>query len=394
MNESKDGIEKPDHHEPTLIKSRAPHVVSFNEKTGKAARPSHIEASQETGQGAPHANAPPGHLNDKTRLHAEEILGSELQTAPLALFASEGETQPSPQVRPEQLSRVTADANTIVPEQSDQEEHSTILHVNDEPHPADPHLETVEAAISTSENIRAPTADEPNNHLLTAPPEKTSIIPPSGLETAKAVTGTNLKDSLDERHPADPLLKTIGEAISTSENLSVPPVETNSHVVTAPLDKKSITPPPALDAAKAVTGSDSANSTVATESFVSHREHEPSESHIHLPFPDQLSPATLPSHPEAVSSVHSKITHQDELIAEANNAETKNTSAFQHSPSMTMVAESTSAENMAVGHSTPGTMHISLNADSMEKLAKEEQMSQELAKKLDALSKRLSSKKK
>jgi hypothetical protein len=484
MNESRDGIEKPGHHEPTVIKSRAPHVVSFNEKTGKALRPSHIEASQETGQGAPHANArqpasgfvpgvlkesgqsaphadaPPGNLTDKTPLQTEEILRSEVQTAPLALFHPEGETQPSPQVRPEQLSRETAAANTIVPEQSDQEEHSTILLAKNEPHPADPHLETIGAAISSSENIRAPAADEPSSHLLTAPPEKTSIIPPSGLETAKAVTGTqlensgderhpadphletigagisasenlrapaadepsshlltappektsiippsgletakavtgtHLENSGDERHPADPLLKTIGEAISTSENLSVPPVETNSHVVTVPLDKTSITPPPALDATKAVTGSDSANGTVATESFASHRENEPSEGHIDLPIPDQLSPATLHSHPEAVSSVNSKIPPPDELIAEDNNAETKNTSASQHSPSIKMVTESTSAQGMAVGHSKPGAMHISLNTESIEKLAKAEQMSQELAKKLDALSKRVSIKKK
>ena len=418
MNESSDGIEEPGHHEPTIIKSRGPHVVSFNEKTGKASRPSHIEASQEAGQGAhhanarqpargfvpgvlkesgqstPHADAPPGNLTDKTPLQTEEILRSEVQTAPLELFHPEGETQPSPQVRPEQLSRETAAANTIVPEQSNQEEHSTILLAKNEPHPADPHLETIGAAISSSENIRAPAADEPSSHLLTAPPEKTSIIPPSGLETAKAVTGTHLENSGDERHPADPHLKTIGAGISASENLRAPAVETNSHDVTAPLDKTSITPPPALDAAKAVTGSVSANSTVATESFVSHREHEPSESHIDLPIPDQLSPATLHSHPEAVSSVNSKIAPPDELIAEDNNAETKNTSASQHSPSMKMVAESTSAQGMAVGHSKPGAMHISLNTESIEKLAKAEQMSQELAKRLDALSKRVSIKKK
>ena len=394
MNKSSDGIEEPGHHEPELIKSRGQHVVSFNAKTGKATRPSHIEASQEAGQGAHHANAPPGHLDDKMRLHTEENPLSEVQTAPLALFPTEGATQPSPQVRPEQLSRETADANTIVPEQGDQEERATILLVNDEPHPADPHLETVGATISTSENIRAPTADEPGSHRLTATPEKTSIIPPSGLETAKTVSGTHLENSADERHPADPHLLAIGEATSVSENVRVPAVETNSRVVTAPLDKTSITPPSALDATKADAGSDSANGTMATESFASHRVHEPSEDHIHLSFPDQLSPATPPSHPEAVSSVNSRITHRDELIAEDTNAETKNTSSFQNSPSIKMVAESTSAQAMAMGHSTPGAMHISLNADSMEKLAKQEQMSQELAKTLDALSKRISSKNK
>lgn len=369
-------------------------MVSFNEKTGKATQPSHIEASQESGKDNSRGNATTGDDNGSSPLHSEKILQSEVQAAILALFASEREFQLSPQVNPEQSGRETAREKTIVPEQSDQELPATILLIDDQSDPANAHLETIGASQGVSENLAVTNVHEYNSQLLAAPPEKTSINSPPRFENAKSATGTVLEGSDDEHYSANPAVETMGLGISNSANDRAHTIESSSTVLTASLGETLIDPPPVATANKAVTGSESANSAVMRKSFVANPNHEPSETHINLRFTDSSSSATLDSRIESVSPVNAPINAPEKMIAGVKKTERKNTSSFRHSPSIKMVSESASAQDIAAGHSSPNSMHISLNADSIEKLAKEVQMSQELAKRLGDLSKRVSNKKK
>ena len=69
---------------PQIIHSHAPHVVSFNEKTGKAQRPAHVNATEK----ASHGNVAPTLAESTTQLPTERIIRAEAESARAEVLGS------------------------------------------------------------------------------------------------------------------------------------------------------------------------------------------------------------------------------------------------------------------------------------------------------------------
>ena len=311
---------------PQIIHSHAPHVVSFNEKTGKAQRPAHVNATEK----ASHGNVAPPLAESATQLPTERIIRAEAESALQTLVTADAQAPSPNQLRTEQWGPDSNAANIVTRGKSDQEGTSVILGVDGHPGPANLLLETKGTEINHSGSPLLPVA-EASRHLPKAPQEVMSIISAPGLDDAKR-----------DDHTAFP------------------------------------------------------NSNVITEQFESSHAHPPSEARIDIPVTTQATSAALLSGSDAVTGDNVQIIHESALRVPDDNAAMKDPSALRESASAKASAKVPSGMGVGEGvdvpaeRSTPGTMHISLSATSMEKLAKETQSSQELSQKLDALAKRMS----
>ena len=312
---------------PEIIHSHAPHVVSFNEKTGKAQRPAHVNAAGE----ASHGNVAHPLAESATQLPTGRILSAEAESAPQALVTADTPPAPSPnQLRTEQWGPDSDATNIVATEKSDQEGPTVVHFVEGHPEPANLLLETKGTEISHSGSPSSP-VPEASRHLPTAPPEEMSINLAPGLDNAK-----------EDGHTAVPNSHAITEQFESSHAL--PPAEGRIDIpVTTQATSAAL-----LSSSDAVTGD---NVQITHESA--------------LRVPDDNAATENPSAlPESASA----------------KASAKDSSGMGGGEGVDVPA----------AQPIPGTMHISLSVTSIEKLAKETQSSQELKQKLDALAKRMS----
>ena len=326
MTGPSDDNKKSGQYSPEIIHSRAPQVVSFNEKTGKAQRPAHVNA---TGA-ASHGNVAPPLAESTTRVPTERIISAEAESAPQTLVTADTPAPSANQPRTEKWGPDSDATNIVATEKSDQEGPTVVHFVDGHPGPANLLLGTKGTEINHSGSPSPPVA-EASRHLPTAPPEMMSIISAPSLDDAK-----------EDDHTAFPNSNVITEQFESSH--AHPPAEGRIDIpVTTPATSAAL-----LSGSDAVTGD---NVQITHESA--------------LRVPDDNAATENPSTlPESAS-------------AKASAKESYGMGGGE-------------GVDVPAAQPMPGTMHISLSVTSIEKLAKETQSSQELKQKLDALAKRMS----
>lgn len=180
MTEKKDYDDKDGQQGPEIIHSNAPHVVVYNEKTGKAARPGHVNAAAE----AVHGNAP-SNLTASPQSSDNKIVSAEASSDQQVLVVHAA-TPTLRQVQLKQPDSGSAVQNIIAAEKKGEGETAAILFVDGKHQSA---AQVLKKTLPEKSDPSKPTVsglDEAQRHVLTPPLEVSSTISIPALDATKS----------------------------------------------------------------------------------------------------------------------------------------------------------------------------------------------------------------
>ena len=383
--------EKSNEDSANVFHSNSPRVVTFNEKTGKASQPSHVQTSGNSSENASAATSGTLGLKQGTQTTEQKIHATENNESYKSLVAPDADTKPTNTVGHDLDKENSSREDSTVIRARDQTAPEALLFIEEATVQDSQPLQGVGGPINGSENLSAIGVDTVG-HVVRPANEEPRAAQQTTFASTTDILASHLNHASVKSPVADSTLKTGESPIDGAGEHQAILVGIKGNVVSAPIKHDPITPIAGVSPLAGLADTTRTNLDTKAGGFPSNTSPEFSEGSLTIPLTNERATenhiATHDSKPE----VNIQTADENKSRSTKEYPGAPDTSTFQPAPS-NQAAREGKADNDLLA-SVSGSMRISLNANTLEKLAKEAQMSKELDEKLHALSLRVQKNKK
>ena len=383
--------EKSNEDSANVFHRNSPREVTFNEKTGKASQPSHVQTSGNSSENASAATSGTLGLKRGTQTTEQKIHATENNESYKSLVAPDADTKPTDTVGHNLDKENSSRKDSTVIRARDQTAPEALLFIDEATVQDSQPLHGVGGPINGSENLSA-IGVETEGHVVRPANEEPRAAQQTTFVSTTDILASNLNHASVKSPVADSTLKTGESPIDGAGEHQAILVGIKGNVVSAPIKHDPITPIAGVSPLAGLADTTRTNVDTKAAGFASNTPPVFSEGSIAIPLTNEQATENHIATHDSTPDVNIQTADENKSPSTKEYPGAPDTSTFQPAPSNQAAREGKADNDHSA--SVSGSMRISLNANTLEKLAKEAQMSKELDEKLHALSLRVQKNKK
>lgn len=376
-----------------VFHSNSPRVVKFNEKTGKASQPSHVQTSGHSSENASAERSGTLDLKRGAKTTEQKIHAAENNDSYKSLVAPDADTKPTDTFGHDLSIENASREDSTVARERDQTAPEALLFIEEATIQDSQPLHGVDGPINGSENLSAIGVDT-EAHVVRPANKEPGAAQQTAFSSTTDILASHLTHASVKSPVADSILKADDSPIDGAGDHQAILVGIKGNVVSAPIEDDPITTIAGISPPAGLADTTRTNLDTKADGLPSNTPLDFTEGSLAIPLANERATKNHIATHDSTPDVNIQTADENKSPAAKEYPGAPDTSTFRQAPSIDGARDGDTHTEHDHSASVSGSMRISLSANTLEKLAKEAQMSKELDEKLHALSLRVQKNKK